>query len=350
MTDQFGGRRRPTIMEVAALAGVSHQTVSRYFRDNASLKTATRQSVAAAVAELGYRPNAAARSMRTRQTDRLAVVVPTLAFSPARVLAGASATAHANGYTLDVLSIEGGAEARTARVLELADSGSVDGVLSIAPLTDPLPATTVPVHISAGYDDQMRGIAELTDASPVTEFVRGLAALGHTRLLHITGSLEFASARARSAAFSAVIDATPTLSGSVIEGDWTAECGIAAMRSLPEDDRPTAIIAANDLIAAGVVRGALERGWRVPQDLSVTGWDCQPVGQFMHPALSTVDVDHEMLGANAMAGLITALRGSESADIVAPISTEHPLNRVIWRESTGAAPDPSARRGSSFRG
>ncbi|MGW8482072.1 LacI family DNA-binding transcriptional regulator [Microbacterium sp. NPDC055903] len=346
MTDQPAGRRRPTIMEVAALAGVSHQTVSRFFRDNASLKTSTRQSVAAAVTELGYRPNPAARSMRTKQTGRLAVVVPTLAFSPARVLAGASATAHANGFAIDVLSVEGGAEERTARTVELADSGQVDGILSIAPLTSEIPETAVPVHVSAGYDDQMRGIAELTDASPIGELVHGLAALGHTRLLHITGALEFASARARSAAFQAVVDATEGIDGEVAEGDWTAECGIAAVRRLPEHDRPTAIIAGNDLIAAGVLRGARERGWQVPHDLSVTGWDCQPIGQFMHPALTTVDVDHELLGATAMTGLIAVLRGGDGADTPSLITAERPLNRTIWRESTGPAPARVAARES----
>ncbi|GAB3601526.1 LacI family DNA-binding transcriptional regulator [Microbacterium tumbae] len=336
MAQTSGIQKRPTIMEVAGLAGVSHQTVSRFFRDNASLKPDTRTRVQAAVDELGYRPNLVARSMRTRSTGRLAVVVPTLIFSPVRMLAGAGATARANGYTTDVLSIDGGAEERTERVLEIIDSGQVDGVLSLAPLLPRLPATSVPVHVAAGLDDRMRGIAELADATPVVELVRGLAALGHRRMLHVTGSLDFASARARSETFLRTTGELEGVEGTVVEGDWTAECGERAVAELTEHDRPTAIVAAGDLIAAGVVRGAVERGWSVPHDLSVTGWDRQPIGQFLQPALTTVDVDHEQMGANAMDALVAVLRGPDA--VPAPRKPAQQLQRVIWRESTGPAP------------
>ena len=100
--------QRATMIEVARRAQVSHQTVSRYFSANAGLKPATRARIDAAVKELNYRPNLVARSMRTRQTRRLAVVVPALTYSPARMLAGASAAAHAAGFAVDVLSLEGG--------------------------------------------------------------------------------------------------------------------------------------------------------------------------------------------------------------------------------------------------
>src|SRR5687768_6621291 len=105
MTNPPASPRRPTIMEVARLAGVSHQAVSRYFRFNGGLKPETRERIDRAVSELNYRPNLIARSMRTRRTGRLAVLLPTVAFSPARMLAGASAAAHESGYVLEILSI-----------------------------------------------------------------------------------------------------------------------------------------------------------------------------------------------------------------------------------------------------
>ena len=328
-------RRRPTLFEVARLAGVSHQTVSRFFRDNASLKAATRDRVAAAVAQLDYRPNLVARSMRTRQTDRLAVIVPALSFNPARMLGGASQAAHDAGFGVDVLSIEGGTSARTQRVIELADAGQVDGIVSLAPVAaslDPV-ALRIPVVVAAELDDDMRGIGSLADATALTELIDGLVAHGHTRFVHLTGDLEFASARARRQTFVDTLVARG-LEPAVIVGDWTAEHGMAAVHAMPETGHPSAVIAANDLIAAGVVRAAHERGWRVPDDISVTGWDDLPLGRYLLPALTTVVVDHEHLGAVAMRRLIAALRG----DIDPDATDGTALNRVEWRESTGPAP------------
>ncbi|WP_127792110.1 LacI family DNA-binding transcriptional regulator [Agromyces sp. LHK192] len=332
MTTEPVPRKRPTLLDVAQLSGLSHQTVSRFFRDNTSLKPRTRERVEAAVRELNYRPNLTARSMRTRQTGRIAVVVPTLAYSPARMLAGASSTAHAAGFGVDVISIEGGADARTDRVLDLADSGQVDGVVSFAPLNADvdLTPTTATILVAAELDDEMRGIGELADAAPVAAMIERLAEAGHTRFLHITGSLQFASARARLEQFRASLGALG-LSGEVVEGDWTAEAGLEAVLAFG-DDHPTAVIAASDIIAAGVIRGARRRGWSVPEDLSVTGWDNHPLGQYLYPSLTTVDVDLERVGSTAMARLIAALRGEPAPPAA------HSINQLVWGESTGPAP------------
>ncbi|MFC8683468.1 LacI family DNA-binding transcriptional regulator [Microbacterium ureisolvens] len=327
--------RRPTIMEVARLAEVSHQTVSRYFRAPDGLKPATKARVQAAVEQLNYRPNLVARSMRTRRTGRIAVVVPTLAYSPARMLTGASAAAHAAGYAVEVLALEGGAAERTERVAELADSGQVDGIVSFAPVLaspDLQASGGTLIFASADFDDEMRGIGELADASALVEVIQGLAALGHRRFLHITGDLQFASARARRDTFVRTLDELGLDSTGVVEGDWSAEAGMAAVRAFPDADRPTAVVAANDLVAGGVIREALDRELRVPLDLSVSGWDDQPLGRLLSPALTTVEIDLEGLGSRAMTRLISALR-----DEPAPLESE-PLHRVIWRESTGPAP------------
>jgi len=327
--------RRPTIMQVAQLAGVSHQTVSRYFRAPDGLKAATRARVDAAVQQLNYTPNLIARSMRTRRTGRLAVIVPTLTYSPARMLGGAMAAAHEAGYSVDVLSPEGGAAERTERLVELAESGQVEGIVSLAPVLTTLGSTTpngTLVVVSGEFDDEMRGIGELADASPVRELIEGLAQRGHRHLLHVTGSLDFASARARRDAYLSAIGELGLESAGVVEGDWTAESGRAAMLEVDDRHRPTAVIAANDYVAAGVVRGAVERGWSVPGDLSVTGWDNQPLGRFLFPSLTTVEIDLELLGRRAMRRLVLALRGDQPEPLAARLTT------VIWRESTGPAP------------
>lgn len=318
------------------MAGVSHQTVSRYFRDVDGLKPDTRARIAAAIEALSYRPNLVARSMRTRRSGRLAVVIPAVAYNPARMLTGASAAAHDAGFVVEVLSIDGGAASRTERMIELAESGQVEGILSLAPVL-PREERRMPegaaIVISPDFDDEMRGVGELADGSPVAELIEHLTALGHTRFMHIAGASSFASARGRTQSYLESIDRLGLVSTGVVEGDWSAESGMRAVHALADGPhRPTAIIAANDIVAAGAIRAARERGWRVPDDLSVTGWDDNPVGRYLSPALTTVDVDLEGLGRHAMLRLIAAVRGHE------PHPTEGGLHRIIWRESTGAAP------------
>ncbi|MFT4210836.1 MAG: LacI family DNA-binding transcriptional regulator [Microbacterium sp.] len=332
MAERMSAERRPTILEVARLAGVSHQTVSRFLRFNGDgLKPATRERVTAAIEELNYRPNLVARSMRTRVTGRVAVLMPALAYNPARMLAGATQKAHEAGYTVEVISPEGGAASRAERILELSDTRQVDGILSLAAvdLADrDLPTDTV-VVVSSSFDDEMRGTGELTDATPVVEFIERLAELGHRRFYHVAGDAGFPSARARAAAFTESVERLGLESLGVYAGDWSGESGVAAVRAIRAGTEPTAIIAANDVAAAGVMRGAAERGWSIPGDISVTGWDNNPMDPFLSPSLTTVDVNLERIGGNAMARLIGLLR-DEEAEI-----SDVPLNHIIWRESTG---------------
>ncbi|MBR8640594.1 LacI family DNA-binding transcriptional regulator [Streptomyces tuirus] len=331
MTDQSAPARRPTIREVASRAGVSHQTVSRYLRSRQGLKPATLERIDAAVEQLGYRPNLTARSMRTRRTGRLAIVIPVTTFNHVRLLSGALAAAHEAGRMVEVVSVEGSTETRTERVLELAQSGQVDGVLSLTPIAVgeeqelPRGATVV---VSPDFDDAMRGIGELTDASPVAELMERLVDLGHRRFLHVAGDQDFASARARKAAYLEAVERLGVESAGVAEGDWSGESGLEAVRRLDPDRMPTAVIAASDVVAAGVLRGAHERGLEVPGDLSVTGWDDQELCRFLPPSLTTVRLSLEGVGRNAVLRLLRAVGGPE------PEPWNGPAAQVIWREST----------------
>lgn len=328
-------RKRPTIRDVAALAGVSHQTVSRYLRNNGGLRPATEASIRAAVEELNYRPSLVARSMNSPQKGRLAVLMPAIAFSPARMLAGAQAEAHRAGYSLDIMSPEGGARGRTERLLELVDSGLVEGVLSIAPLEPEVLrhiARDTVVVVADEFDDEMRGTHTLIDATPVRELIEGLAGMGHRRFFHVAGRQTFPSAQARRRVFLETLDELGLESAGIFGGDFSGESGIAAVRSLSPETLPVAVIAANDQVAAGVIRGAYERGWSVPGDLSVTGWDNIEAARYMPPSLTSVDVKLELVGEFAMARLIAALRNEE------PPQLSEPVNEVIWRESTAPPP------------
>ncbi|MFE6969533.1 LacI family DNA-binding transcriptional regulator [Isoptericola sp. NPDC057653] len=335
MAEQQSGReRRATIWEVAKAAGVSHQTVSRYLRDDPRMRPETIERVSRAVAELDYRPNLTARSMRTRRSGRVAVLLPAVAtYGPPQILGGVMEVAHEHGYTIEAFSVEGTAAERFDRVLELADSGQVEGVLALAPLP-PGSSHRVPARAaivaSADYDDRFRGVGELADGSPVAEIVERLAALGHRRFLHVTGALDFASARGRRDVFEATIDRLGLGPALVHEGDWSPTSGREAVLALAEHDRPIAVVAASDTVAGGVVQGARERGWSIPGDLSVTGWDNSLLGAYLEPTLTTVQVDHRRLGRAAMARMVATLR-----DEPAPPPPEGTLNTIIWRGSTG---------------
>lgn len=327
--------KRATIHQVAERAGVSHQTVSRYLRKNGGLRPATVARVEAAIGELNYRPNLVARSMRTRRTGRIAVLLPSTAdlLLPLRVLNAASSIAHEAGYAVDLVGLEGGPDERATRAQELADSGEFEGILALATLGDaPLLPTSTALVILADYDDELRGLGALADGAACGEVVRLLAGLGHTDFLHVAGDPAFASARNRRRTFVDTIEQLG-LRGTVVEGGWSARGGHEALRGLPDDTTVTAVVAANDRVATGVVRAAHERGWRVPDDLSVFGWDDTEMGRFGTPSLSTVAIDRARQGSEAMGRLIAQLRGTEP-----PPPDRTSLHTVIPRESTGPAP------------
>ncbi|WP_344067247.1 substrate-binding domain-containing protein [Microbacterium pumilum] len=260
--------------------------------------------------------------------------MPSLTFNPSMMLSGATRTAHDAGYKVEIISPEGGAGARATRILELADGHMVDGILSFSSVDIPdadLPADTA-IVIAAEFDDEMRGIGQLADAAPIVEIIERLAMLGHRRFFHIAGPAQFASARARATAFRETVGRLGLESMGVYGGDWSGESGIAAVQSIRSGHEPTAIVAANDLVAMGALRAATQRGWDVPGDVSLTGWDDAPGSAFLTPSLTSVDLNLERIGGNAMARLIAKLRDE------APQPSEESVSRIVWRESTGPAP------------
>jgi LacI family transcriptional regulator len=327
-------QKRATIYEVAARAGVSHQTVSRYLRNNGGLKPATVIKVQAAIDELSYRPNLIARSMRTRRTGRIAILLPPATTSlPLRLMSAAATTAHAGGYAIDILGLEGSGTDRVARAQELADSGEFEGILALAVVGDqPTPGSTTSIVIVSDYDDELRGLGALADGAACGEVVERLATLGHTHFLHLAGPQDYASARNRRKTF---VETTAQLgvSGTVVNGTWSGQSGYDLVLDLPLDTPVTAVVAANDLVATGAIRAALSRGWRVPSDLSVVGWDDNELCRFTTPSLSTVAIDRERQGREAMERLIALIRGTEP-----PLPDHTSLHTFIQRESIGPVP------------
>jgi DNA-binding LacI/PurR family transcriptional regulator len=309
--------------------------VSYALTGKGTVSAKTREHVLKVAASIGYRPNLAARSMRTRRSGRLAVITGVAIDNQIRMLTGAGEVASGAGYVMETHNVEGTSEDRTERVLELAAGGQFEGILTFVPV---LPtalspgAGSPPVVAATAFDEEMHTLGELADASLVEEFVATLVAAGHRRFVHVAGSEQYASGRARRDVYLASIGRLGVESVGVIGGEWRAESGRQAVLSLPDDAPPLAVVAGNDIVAIGVLRGAAERGWSVPGDLVVTGWDNAEFGSYTTPMLTTVDVDFREAGRRAMRQLVATLHGEPPPHAAAP------LQRVVWRESTGVLP------------
>ncbi|WP_327692472.1 substrate-binding domain-containing protein [Streptomyces sp. NBC_00459] len=327
-------RKRPTIWEVAERAGVSHQTVSRFLKNDSGMKPATRARVEQAVAELDYRPNLMARSMRTRRTHRITIVLPELSgFVPIPLLRGASAAAHEAGYMTDVVGLEGGESRRASSALSLLETRQTDGVLSLVPLGDLAdgPADERrPVVVLGEYDDNLQSRGRLADGRPSEEILRHLADQGHRRFLHVAGSQDWASARNRRAVYVEAVERLGLESFGVVDGDWSVRSGYEAARDLPADSGVTAVLAANDYVALGVLRGFQDRGVRVPEEMSVFGWDDEEFTRYFSPSISTVHVNKEEVGRQSMLSLLALLRGEPE-----PRSEVTDLFHLVPRGSSG---------------
>lgn len=330
-------KKRPTIWDVAKRAGVSHQTVSRFLKQDSGMKPTTRARIEEAVAELDYRPNLMARSMRTQQSHRITIVLPELSgFVPIPLLRGASAAAHEAGYMTDVVGL-GGGEARRARsVLSLLDTHQADGVLSLVPLGDLAggpDAERRPVVVLGDYDDNLQSRGRLADGQPAEEILRHLAGQGHRRFLHVAGAQTWASARNRRTVYVETIERLGLESHGVVDGDWSVRSGYEAARDLPADSGVTAVLAANDYVAMGVLRGFQDRGTRVPGEVSVFGWDDEEFTRYFSPSISTVHINKEEVGRQSMLSLLALLSGEAE-----PTPEITDLFRIVPRESSGPAP------------
>lgn len=340
-----GGTQPPkpsTIHEVARLAGVSHQTVSRYLRGNGGLKPQTITKVEDAMARLDYTPNLAARALRSRQSYRIVIVAPEgiQQFDAQRMLRSAISTAEEAGYVTDVVSVEMDASGRWDRLLRLISNERPAGIFSIIPLDsaqEQIASTSpdLPVVVVGSYDEKLHATGSLADAAPATEMIEYLASLGHRSFYHAAGPDLWTSAVNRREAYLEAIARLGLHSAGVGYGDWSIASGYRIGLEIPLEDGPvTAVFASNDHMALGVIRALHERGKKVPDDLSVFGWNDIEEARYSIPSLSTVSMDLEAPGLNGMSELIFRIRNQPPAHS----GYEFTPMRLILRESASEAP------------
>ncbi|BCW53377.1 LacI family DNA-binding transcriptional regulator [Arthrobacter sp. FX8] len=310
-------RRLPRLEDVAELAGVSHQTVSRVVNNHPNVSPGTREKVEAVIARLGYRRNTAARSLVTRRSQTIGVLGSELSqYGPANTLLGVERAARDAGYFVSVAALrEVSRDAILDAVRHFLDQ-SVDGIVVIVPHLETLAALAeLPIGVPVvavgpeGNDtvggvrvDQRRG-AELA--------VRHLIGQGHVRIGHVAGPQDWIDAVARADGWRSTLASAGLEADLIIEGDWSAGSGYAIGRRIAATRRATALFVGNDQMALGVLRALTEAGIKVPQDVSVVGFDDQPEAGYFSPPLTVVRQDFEELGRRCMQMMLTAFSGAE---------------------------------------
>lgn len=326
-----------TLAHVARLAGVSLITASKVLNNKGRISEATRARVLQAANQLGYVANTAARSLRGQPTQILGIVIPELV-SPyfAEVARAAAETASQKGYDLAVFTTSRDPERERERVGALL-GGLADGLIIVVPIGSAgflaslersrSPVVLVnhfgaPTHLPVVRADSFEGSLAA---------VRHLMALGHRRIGFITGAAHSSQAAERLRAYRECMLAAGLWDERLVRpGDFTQQRGVEAGHELLSlEDPPTAIFAASDLTAFGVIAAAQARGLQVPQDLSVVGFDDIPAAAHSHPSLTTVAHPIQAMGQAMVDLIIRAKAGEEVRDAL----VEFP-SKLVVRESS----------------
>ncbi|GAB3273530.1 LacI family DNA-binding transcriptional regulator [Microbacterium lacusdiani] len=338
--------RPPSMADVAARAGVSHQTVSRVLNGHAYVRPETRDRVLAAIEDLGYRPNQAARALVTARTATVGILTAaTTHFGPASTVLAIEAAARSEGYFVSVAALAGDDSASAREVLDQLMNQGVDGVVVVAPLEDVARliddlAPAVPVVVVAARPDipaetsvryvcvdQHRGSSLAT---------RHLLELGHSRIVHVAGPDGWYDAARRVTGYTEAMAEAGHPARTVAAEGWSADRGYEIGRALAAEiggaDGPTAIVAANDYLSLGLLKAFWESGVRVPQDVAVVGFDDIDGSGFLVPALTTVRQPFAELGEAALRALLDHWSAGAAASTGGMVAVIPPV--LVVRDST----------------
>lgn len=324
----------PTMADVAQRAGVSHQTVSRVLNDATAVRRETREAVLKAIAELGYRRNPAARALVTRRSGLIGVIVDELRlYGPASTVSSVAQAAREAGYglTLDLLFDFSGSSVSAA--LEHQLSQGVEAIVLVAAHGDAPDAAAlrhidVPLIALDGYLGRGAPTAGVDQRAGGLMATQHLLELGHREIAHITGPDDWPQAQARLAGYHDALAQAGIAAGTVIPGDWSPRAGYeGCLRVLDEKPSATALFVANDQMAMGALRALAEAGRKVPDDVSVVGFDDIPEASFSQPPLTTIRQDFAALGREAVRLLVGAIGGEEMSSALVP-------PRLVARQST----------------
>jgi len=331
--------RVPSIGDVAALAGVSAQTVSRVSTGSPSVRPATRERVLKAMTELGYAPNRAARALRVGTVESIGIVSqrhPRLADSLAVTAAAAAAQEH--GYSVKLVEAPEPNPEGSDPAARLLSDIALDGLVLIRaghaasadlPLPPGLPAVVADSRLAGRYPSVV-----CNEVRGAEEAISHLLQLGHRTVHHLAGPQDSHGANVRAATWRRCVARAGATAPEPLYGDWSPGSGYALGRELARDPDLTAVFCANDEMAFGLIRALREAGLRVPDDVSVVGFDDIPLAEYGHPPLTTVSLDFERLGRELVRVLAEQLSGPAPASVPRVVLP----TRLVVRATTGPPP------------
>ena len=330
------GSRTANILDVARLAGVSHQTVSRVLNDLPNVRPATRARVEQAIAQLHYSPSPAARALVTRRTRTIGLVTPVAAdFGPTSIAMNFNVAARAARYSVQTVSSLDADPVGVRSIVEGLLRQRVDAIVLVVVDVDVLELVrgldlSIPVVAAAATARRSPLFVSIDQYRGARTAVRHLAELGHQRIVHLAGPQRAPDAIERIRGWRDELAERRLEVVAPIHGDWSAASGYRLGAEL--DVGPgSAVFVANDHMAIGVLSALRERGLRVPHDVSVVGFDDLPESGYLYPALTTVRQDFAALGELMMQKVLVAVEEPDSATVDTPLPTH-----LVVRQSTRA--------------
>lgn len=320
---------------VARAAGVSQKTVSRVVNGSPGVSDETRRAVVEAIDHLNYRPNSAARALASRRSSMIGIATfGETAYSTYANIIGIERAAKAAGYSTMIASSGDLKEGSEQAIRELIDRG-VDGIIVSEPIDETLWDVTsvgntpfVTIGSERGRNDRvMVGYDQARAAGVATEH---LLSLGHETVWHIAGPADSSIARDRRHGWQCALDRADRPVPDVLQADdWTSRAGYEAGRLLMRTQSVTAVFAANDKLAIGLMRAAAEYGRRIPDDLAIVGFDDTPDSEYQMVPLTTIHEDPLELSRRAVSELVALMSGTPAQSH----KVELPLELVVRRSS-----------------
>ncbi len=326
--------RGPAMTDVARLAGVSHQTVSRVLNDHPNVREQTRLRVRAAITQLGYRPNKAARALATGRSQIIGVVAQnTTLYGPTSLLNAFEQAAAEAGFAVSIGSVSSLDRQSVSAAVERHLDQRVAGLMVIAPVAsagqalDAMPAD-VPLVTIDGDPQRNTALVTVDQVAGARAATQHLLEAGHDTVWHVSGPAEWFDSAGRVRGWREALETAGAKVPPLIPADWSAASGYRAGQMLARMPEVTAIFAANDHLALGVLRALHERGRRVPDDVSLVGFDDVPEAAYFIPPLTTV---RPAFDAVAKASLSLLLRQIETGEANVERVTVEPT--LIHRDS-----------------
>jgi DNA-binding LacI/PurR family transcriptional regulator len=329
--------------DVARLAGVSHQTVSRVLNDHPNVRERTRLRVQAAIAELGYRPNHAARALVTGRSRTFGVVAQnSTLYGPASLLAAFEEAAAEARFSVSVASVSSLDRQSISGAVQRHRDQQVAGIVVIAPVTwandaiDQLPPD-VPLVTIDGDPERTEPLVTVDQVAGARIATQCLLDAGHRTVWHVSGPDGWFDSAGRIHGWRETLEAAGAEVPPLLSADWTAAAGYRAGQMLARMADVTAVFTANDHLALGVLRALHEHGRNVPDDISIVGFDDVPEAGYYIPPLTTVRPDFAGVARTSLQLLLAQIEGGGR------LSERHTIAPTLVERDSVARPPARTR-------